>query len=214
MKQTFTLKNFDWIIIGISLIFSVLTLINLINGFKFFSSFLLRIVFTLVCVTALISLLFDKFNGERFSRIFIIVYLIFLGILVLYQFLTDLIFYDANRLNLLQNYTLILKLLGGIALLYFAIKFSKQQKTEHIKDYGVLIIGIGIFTIVYVLTRTLEPNFVSPDLIMGYPIWKTITKSIIGILILMIGFRIKNIKTKFKKGLMLTSVLIFIVGLI
>lgn len=206
MKQTFTDKNFNWIIIGISLIFSVITLINIFKGFEFFSSFLLRMVLALVSITALVSLFIDKFNGERFSRIFIIVYLIFPCVLTLNQFLTDLIFFEVNRLNLIQNPTFLLKLLSGISLLYFAIKFSKQQKTEHITDYAILIIGVGIFTILYVLTKTLEPNFIAPDFIIGYPMWKTIIKSIIGILILIIGLRINKIKTKFNRGLILTSV--------
>ncbi len=212
MKQTFLHKAFDWILIGISLIFLVLTFINLINGFEYFSSFLLRIAFAFVSVTALISLLVQKFNGERFSRIFIIVALIIPAILILYQYLTDLIFYGANRLNLLQNPTLFLKLVGGIVLLYFAIKFSKQEKAERIKDYGILISGIGIFTICYVLSRTIEPNLNSE--LIDYPIWKTIIKSIIGILTLIIGIRIKNLKTKFNKGQILILILMFIFGLI
>ncbi|RRO20038.1 hypothetical protein [Flavobacteriaceae bacterium 14752] len=214
MKQTFTHKYFDWILIGLSLIFSVLTLMNIFREFEFFSSFLLRIVFVLVSLTALISLLINNFNGERFSRIFVIVYLIFPGILFLNQFLTDIVIYGINRLNPLQNPTLILKLIGGIALLYFSIKFSKQHKNEHIKDYGIIVIGTGIFVILYVVTKSLEPNFVSPDLILAYPIWKTITKTIIGILILVIGFIIKNNKIKMNKALILTIGLIFIFGLL
>jgi len=212
MKQTFLHKTFDWILIGISLIFSVLTFMNLVNGFEHFSNFLLRIAFAFVSATALISLLVQRFNGERFSRIFIIVALIIPAILILYQYLTDLVFYGANRLNLLQNPILFLKLVGGIILLYLAIKFSKQQKAELIKDYGILIIGIGIFTICYVLTRTIEPNLNSE--LIDYPIWKTISKSIIGILTLVIGIRIKIEKMKFNTGLILTLILMFIFGLI
>lgn len=212
MKQTFSHKTFDWTLIGISLIFSILTFINLINGFEYFSSFLLRIALVFVSATALISLLVQNFNGERFTRIFIIVALIIPALLILYQYLTDLVFYGANRLKLLQNPTIYLKLVVGIVLLYFVIKFSKQQIAERIKDYGILIIGIGIFTICYVLTRTLEPNLNSE--LVAYPIWKTIIKSIIGILTLIIGIRIKNLETKFNKGLILTLILMFVFGLI
>ena len=212
MKKIFAHKVFDWILIGISLIFSVLTFMNLMNGFEYFSSFILRITFAFVSATALISLLIQKFNGERLSRIFIIVSLIIPAILIFYQYLIDLVFYGVNRLNLLQNPTLFLKLIGGIVLLYFAIKFSKQEKVDRIKDYGILIIGIGTFTICYVLIRTIEPNLNSE--LTDYPIWKTIIKTIIGILTLIIGIRIKNLKTKFNKGLILTLILMFIFGLI
>ena len=189
-------------------------MIRIISEFEFFSSFLLRIVFALVSLTALISLLINKFNGERFSRIFIIAYLIFPGILFLNRFLTDIVFYGINRLNPLHNPTLIFKLIAGIALLYFSIKFSKQPKNEHIKDYGIIVIGTGIFVILYAITKSLEPNFVSPDLILAYPVWKTITKTIIGIMILVIGFRMKNNKTKMNKALIFAIGLIFIFGLL
>lgn len=212
MKQTFSHKTLDWIIIGISLLFSVLTFINLTNGFEYFSSYILRLTFALVSLTAFISMFFQKVNGERFSRIFLIVVLVIPGIMILYQFLTDLIFYGVNRMNLLQNPTLFPKLLGGIALLYFAIKYSNQQKAERIKDYGILIVGIGIFTICYALTRAIEP-IVNLELI-DYPIWKTTAKSIIGILTLIIGIKIKKQKLQFNKGLIMTSILMFIFGLI
>jgi hypothetical protein len=212
MKQTYLHKSFDWILITISLIFLVITFMNLINGFEYFSSFLLKIAFVFVSAIALISLLVQKLNGERFSRLFIIVALIIPAILILYHYLTDLIFYGVNRLNLLQNPSLFLKLVGGIVLLYFAIKFSKQEKVERIKDYGILIIGVGIFTVCYVLIRTIEPNLNSE--LIDYPTWKTIIKSIFGILTLIVGIRIKNRKTKFNKGLLLTLILMLIFGLI
>jgi hypothetical protein len=113
---------------------------------------------------------------------------------------------------LLENPLLFLKLVAGIILFYLTLKYSRQQKSEQTKDYGILIIGIGIFTVCYVLTRTVEPNFNSD--LSDYPIWKTIVKSIIGIATLIIGTRIKNEKIKFKKGLIWTIILMFIFGLI
>jgi hypothetical protein len=107
-----------------------------------------------------------------------------------------------------------MKFVSGMILFYLTLKWSKQEKTERIKDYGILIIGIGIFIILYILTRTLEPNLVTNDLIIGYPMWKTIVKSLIGITILLIGTRIKKEKIVFKKGVIWTIVLIFIFGLI
>ncbi len=212
MKQTFLYKTFDWVLIVISLISSILTFLKLINGFEYFSTFLLKIAFTFVSLTALISLLVQKINGERFSRIFLIVMFIIPAIFVLYEYLTDLIFYGINRLNLLQNPFLYVKLIVGVILFYLTIKFSKQKKTQRIKDYGILISGIGIFVICYVLIRKIEPNFNSE--LMNYSNWKAIIKSIIGILVFFVGIRIKNQKIKLNKGIILTSITMFIFGLI
>ncbi|WP_396149848.1 hypothetical protein [Flavobacterium sp.] len=212
MKQTFLYKTFDWILVVVSLYFSIFSFENLINGYEYFSTFLLKIVFFIISITALISLLFKHLNGERFSRIFLIVVLIIPAILVLNQYLVDLIFYSINRLNLIQNYILFLKLIAGLVLLYLAIKFSKQQKAEQIKDIGILIIGISFFTNFYVLVRTIEPNFNSE--LSNYPIYKTIIKLIIGILTLIIGIRIKNQKVKFNRALIITLILLFTFGLI
>ena len=214
MKKTFSNRILDWILIGISLLFSILTVWNLLNGFDFFSSYLLRIIFALTSITAFLSLLISNLNGERFSRIFILVNLIFPTILIANKFTNDLVFYGTTRTELLQNPLLFAKLVGGIILFYLTLKWSKKEKTERIKDYGILIIGIGIFITLYILTRTLEPNFVTNDLIIGYPLWKTIVKSVIGIIILLIGTRIIKEKIDFKKGLIWTVVLMFIFGMI
>lgn len=212
MKKTFSNRFLDWILIGVSLLFAILTVLNLTNGFEYLSIYLIRITFALTSILAFLSLLIYKINGERFSRIFILIVLIFPTILIAYQFITDLILYDFTRTDLLQNPLLFLNIIGGIILFYMTLKYSRQQKEERIKDYGILIVGVGIFTISYILTRTLEPSFNSD--LNYYPIWKIIVKSVIGIVTLLIGIRIKNEKIKFKKGLIWTIFLIFIFGLI
>lgn len=212
MKQTFSNKVFNWALIGISLIFSVLTIMSLYDRFDFFSVYLIKIVFAFISVTALISLIVKEINGELYSRLFIVTVVIFPGIFVLNEFITDLVFYGAYRPNLLRNPTLFFQLLSGITLLYFAIKFSKQPRSARTIDYGILIIGIGIYTILYVMTRFIEP-FLNLKII-EYPIWKAIIKSIIGVATLIIGLRTKNGKIKFKKSLILTIILVFIFGLI
>jgi hypothetical protein len=214
MKKTFSNRILDWILIGTTLLFSILTVWNLLSGFDFFSSYLLRITFALTSITALLSLLTSKLNGERFSRIFILVTLIFPAVFITNLVITDLVFYGANRTDLLQNPYPFLKLVGGIILFYVTLKFSTHTKVEQIKDYGILIIGTGIFMILFILIRTFEPNFVTNDLIIGYPMWKTIVKNVIGIAVLLIGTRIIKEKMEFKKGLIWTLVLTFIFGLI
>ncbi len=212
MKKTFSNKILDWTLVGIALLFSVLAVWDLKNGFEFFSSYLLKIVIALISTTTFLSLLISKINSERFSRIFVLVVLIIPAVLIANQFITDLVFYGATRTDLLQNPLLFINPMVGIIIFQLTIKYSRQEKSEQIKDYGILIIGVGIFTICYVLTRTIEPNFSS--YLNDYPIWKTIVKSVIGIATLIIGTRIKNEKMKFKKGLIWTIILMFIFGLI
>ena len=212
MKKTFSNWILDWILIGISLLFSVLAVWKLTNGIDIISSYLLRIVIALVSISAVLGLLVTKFNGERFFRFFVLVVLIFPPILVIYEFITDLVFYGITRMNLLENPFLYLKLISGIILFYLTLVYSKQPITERKKDYGILIIGIGVFIICYVLTRTIEPNFNSE--FNNYPVWKTIVKISFGIAILFIGTGIKNQKLKFNKVLILTLILMFILGLI
>ncbi|WP_367914818.1 hypothetical protein [Leadbetterella sp. DM7] len=212
IKQTFSNKYFDWILIGISLVFSVLEIINLVNGFEYFGTYLFSVALFIASAAAFFSLLLGKINGERFSRIFIITVLIVPGFLILNQYLTDLVFYGINQQHLLQNPMLFLKITGGIVLLYFAIQFSKQPQTERIKDYGILIIGTGVFVICYTLIRTVEP--VSNSELTAYPIWKTGLKSILGIMVLIIGIRIKDQKLKFSKGVISVLITMFIFGVI
>lgn len=212
IKKPFTNKIIDLILIGITSFFVILTVWNLTNGFEYLSSYLIRIAFALTSMMTFLSLLISQMNGERFSRIFILVILIFPAVLMANQFTTDWIFYGVIRTDLLQNPFFFLKLFGGIILFYLSLKYSRQRKEERTKDYGVLIIGIGIFIVAYVLTRTIESNF-NADL-NGYPIWKTIVKSVIGITTLIIGTQIKKEKIKFKKGLIWTITLMFIFGLL
>ena len=212
MKKTYSLRILDWILVGISLFFSVLTVWNLTTGFDFFSGYLVRIVFALASITAVLSLLISRINGERFSRIFILVVLLLPPLLIANLFITDLVFYGATRTDLLQDPSLYLKLVSGLILLFLTLKYSKQQKEDRRSDYGVLIIGVGIFAICYALTLTIEPYF-NTDL-SDYPIWKTIVNLIIGITTMMIGIQLKVGKLKFNKGLILTLILMFIFGLI
>lgn len=212
MKKTFSNKILDWILLVISLLFLVLAVWDLKNGFEFFSSYLLKIVVALISTTAFLSLLIPKVNSERFSRIFVLVVLIIPAVFIVNQFITDLVFYSITRTDLLQNPLFFINPIAGIIIFQLTLKYSRQERSEQIKDYGILIIGVGFFTICYVFTRTIEPNF---NLALNeYPIWKTIVKSVIGTATLIIGIRIKNKKIKFKKGLIWTIILMFIFGLI
>lgn len=213
MKQTFSLKYVDWIIIIVSLLFSINAVNNLLSPIEFPSSFLLRIIFALAPTIALISLFLKKMNGERFTRIFVMVSLIIPPILLLNQIFTDFVLYGANRFDLLENPILLfINLVLGIVLLYLVTKHSNQTSLERIKDYGILIILIGVFAIIYVLLMTIQPNMYEE--LNDYPIWKTCIKSVIGIVIIVFGFRLKNEKLTLKTCLIFVMISLFVYGII
>jgi hypothetical protein len=212
MKQTFSNKYFDWILIAITFLFSIDTVLNLFNKFEYFSSYLLRITFALVSIAALISLVVKNGNGEKYSRFFIIVGLIIPSLLIFNQFITDLIFYGTKRLNFLLNPILYLKFIIGIILFILTIKYSKQTKSDRIKDYGILTSYIGIFLIGLILIKAIEPNFNTE--LNNVPIWKIIVKTIIGLSIVYLGYRLKNENIKLKTSVILFLISMFIYGLI
>lgn len=213
MKQTFSLKYLDWIIIIVSFLFSINAVNNLLNPLEFPSSYLLRIVFALAPIMAFISLIFKKMNGERFTRIFVMVSLIIPTILIANKIFTDFILYGANRFDLLENPILLfINLVLGIVLLYLFTKYSNQTSLERIKDYGVLIILVGVFALIYVLLLTIQPSMYSE--LNNYPIWKTFIKSIIGIAIIFFGFRLKNQRLTLKTCLIFVLISLFVYGII
>lgn len=212
MKQTFSNKYFDWILIAVTVLCLIDLVPNLFSKFEFFGSYLLRVTFALVSIVALISLIAKKGNGERYSRFFIIVGLIVPSLLIFNQFLTDLIFYGVNRTSLLQNPILHLKFVIGIGLFILTLKYSKQTKSDRTEDYGILTSYIGIFLILLILIRTIEPNFIST--LNNVPIWKFITKTIIGLVIVYLGYRLKNENMKLKTCIILALISMFIFGLI
>jgi len=212
MKKIFSNRILDWVLAGTSLLFVVLTTWNIVNDFEYLSTYLVRIAFFLTSILAFFSLLIFRTKAERFLRIFILVNLIFPAIFTFNLFVTDFVFYSALRTDLLRSPLLFIQFLAGIILFYLTLIYSRQQKKERIKDYGILIIGIGVFIICYVYTRTVEASFY-PEL-NAYPIWKTVAKSVITIGVILMGSRVNNEKVKLKKGLIWTIVLLFINGLI
>lgn len=212
MKNTFSHKYLDWILIVISLLFSVDSILILFNEFDFFSTFTLRLIFAFVSVLALISLLVNNLNGERYSRIFIIVATIIPAIIILNQFFTDLIFYGISRTDLLQNPILFLKAIIGIILFILIIKYSRQTKSERRKDYGILAMSIGIFATIFVIIKAIQTN--TMEGLQELPLWKLITKSLIGLIVAYFGLRLKNDKIKLKSCIIITLILMLIYNLI
>jgi len=212
MKQIFSNKYFDWILIAITVFFSTDLILNLFREFGYFSSFFLQITFAFTSIVTLISLFVKNGNSERCLRFFIIVGLIIPSLFIFNQFITDLLFYGIYRSNLLQNPILHLKFILGILLFILTIKYSKQTKSDRIKDYGILTSYTGIFLIVLILIRAIEPTFFIE--LNNVSIWKIIVKIIIGSLIVYLGYRLINENIKLKTCAILSIIAMFIYGLI
>lgn len=207
IKETFSNKYFNIILIGITLYFTVISITKLIGEFDFFSNYLLRISAVLLSSLAFFTLLVKNANGERFTRFFIIGVLIFPLFTVLNQFLVDSLFYGINRINLLQNTLLNSIGLVGILLYFLSHHFSKQTQTSQQKDIGLFICGIGIFIVIRTIISAIEANYVHD---MRPITFSEITiKTVIIILLFFIGFRMHQQKLKFGKGLLFTFVLLF-----
>jgi hypothetical protein len=212
MKQTFSNKYLDWVLIAVAVFFSVYNIKILFNVFDFFNSYLLRIAFSISSVLAISSLVIKNMNGEKYSRFFIIIVLIFPSLFLVNTYITDLAFYGVNKTDLLKDSFLYINLIFGIMLFMFSIKYSKQTKPTRISNYGILISYVGIFAIILIVTHAIQANFIAE--LNNVPIWKIIIKSIIGLLIILVGYQLKNEKIKLTKGLFFSILLIFIYGLL
>lgn len=207
IKETFSNKYFNIILIGITLYFTVISITKLIGEFDFYSNYVLRISAVLLSILAFFTLLVKNTNGERFTRFFIIGVLIFPLFTVLNQFLVDSLFYGINRINLLQNTLLNSIGLVGILLYFLSHHFSKQTQTSHQKDFGLFICGIGIFIVMRTIIRIIEANYVHD--MHPFSFSEITIKTVIIILLFFIGFRMQQQKLKFGKGLLFTFVLLF-----
>ncbi len=205
MKQTYTKRYFDFVLIACSLLFFIDIVVSLFDKLEYFSIYLLRITWAFVSVLSLISLTTTKLNSERYSRFFIIINLIVPPTLILVQFLTDLLFYGANRTDLLQNPVLYIKLIIGIILYVLSIRFSREQESKTIRDYGILTILIGLFVLVLSTLIIIESN------VKNLTNTTFAMKTIVGLLIVLLGIRLKSEKIKFKVFIILLSILTFVI---
>jgi hypothetical protein len=204
MKPTYNKKYFDFALIAFSLLFFLDSAVSLFDKFDYLSSYLLRVIWTSFSVLSLISLGTSKLNGERYSRAFILINLVLPSTLVFIQCLADLLFYGAIRTDLLQNPTLYIKLVIGIILLILSLKFSNEQKLERIRNYGILTILVGLFVVLFTFIVTIESSTKSfTDIAF-------VIKTMIGLLIIFLGVKLRSEKVKFRTFLILLLTLAFI----
>ena len=212
MKKTFSNIFLNWTLIIITLLFSTNSIYRLFSPIEFYSIFFLKIVFAFFSVAAFVSLILANKNAKRNTRFFIVILMLIPQLHIWNQFLTDLLFYSINRINLLLNPFLFLIFITGIILFALSIKYSDEVKLVRIKDYGLLIILFGIFNIIMILIESVETHFVAELTKKSY--WEIITKILLGLCIIYFGFRLKNEKMKLKSCLLLSFILIFIYKII
>jgi len=115
------------------------------------------------------------------------------------------LFYGANRTDLLQNPVLYIKLIIGIILYVLSIRFSREQESKTIRDYGILTILIGLFVLVLSTLIIIESN------VKNLTNTTFAMKTIVGLLIVLLGIRLKSEKIKFKVFIILLSILTFVI---
>lgn len=212
VKNTYLNKHLDWILIIISFASAIAFIGNLLKSFEFVSSYLLRIIYAQAAVTSFVSLIQKDTDGTRYSKYFVIIIFIFPAISIINQFLTHILFYDIARLNLFLNPFIFFKLIIGITLLFFCIKYSKKSKPEQLKDYAVLIMLVGLYLITLTLIKSLEAN-IRLDL-NRIPLLETTIEGLLGLSIIFSGFRFKKGRTKPLPTIIMTSLLISIYSLV
>lgn len=203
MKQTYTNQSFNLILIAIAFYSTVQNMLKLFGPGYFLSSLLVPIAFIAISFGALISMTMNKLNGERFSRFFIIITLILPPTLVFIQYLTDVVFYGMNRWDLVLRPILYLQLIVGIILFLLSIRFSRTGKSERIADYGILIALLGIFLVVYTLTRVIEAS-------LSILSFKYFINTTLGLFITYLGYRLKNRKMTLQTCMALCFIAIII----
>ncbi len=195
----------------INLIVLIQVTYNLFQPFDYVSSFSLRLVFAIVSMCSILSILIKEMDSERFLSIFVIVTLIIPSCLILYDFMKDFLLYGIVRTELIASPILYIKLILGLILIYFSILFSKTTHENRINDYCLMIVLIGLYVtilsvIIYFESRSYSNSFPKSILSSGL-------KLLFGGLIILMGFRIKNKKTKIKRGIIYFLILFISYGL-
>jgi hypothetical protein len=211
-KQTYTNKFFDYALVAITLLFSLDGVLALFGEVGYLSNYFIKVCLAAVSVMACLSLFVNQLNGERYSRYFVIIVLILVPLFVFGQYLADLGFYGINRTDLLQHPFVYVKLISGIALLILSIRFSSEDSAARVKDYGILTMLIGTFSLILVVIRTMEPdgiNFNDPAFMMGFEFF---VKFAVSLLIIFLGYRLMRQKITWKTCTILCVILAFLYG--
>ena len=212
MKTIYKNRTFDWIMILINLLVLVQVIYNLFLPFNYLSSYSLRLVFAIVSMGPILSVLIKKMNSERFFSFFIFITLIIPPCFVIFEFLKDLAIYGICRTDRIDNPILLVKLIIGIILIYFSIKYSKISHEDRAVNYYILIMLIGLYIIILTGIMHFESRLNSE--LHNKPIWISVLKIILGFMIIFVGYLLKKKRIKTKKGLVYVLIFIIANGLI
>lgn len=208
MKEIYSNKIFNWILIIISILIIIDSFYLLTTEFEYLNILTLRITLIIIPFLSLLSFFVNRLNKELFSRIFILANLIFIPFTIYFQFLVDAIIYSITRINLISNPILHSKFLIGLLLFYLSIKYSHKNKFQRQKEYGIIIMTYGIFLIVLTITKIFDYNFTDFSTI------EFVLKLILSIGIFFIGNKLRINKLNFKKSITITGILATICALI
>lgn len=208
MKQIYSNKIFNWII----LIVSILNLIDISSRlnqkYEFVSALILKITLFILPILSALSFFLKKMNKELYSRSFILVNLIYLPIFVYFQYLVNLLFYSFNRTELISKPTMHLSFFVGLILFFLSLKFSKQTKIQRQNEYGKLIIFYGLFLLLLNLIQIFDNNSTN------FSVITFCIKILVSISIIFIGNKLRTERLKFKTTLIIVLILAMINGIL
>ena len=208
MKNVFSNKIFNWILV----IISILTLIDsaylLSKEFAYLNVLFLRIVVLVISTSSLLSFFILKLNKEFYSRLFILGNLILIPLLIYYSFLVDQLLYSVTRTDLVSNPAIHIKFLIGFILFYYSIKFSQESKTDRQREYGLMIMLYGLFLIILNFTKVFD--YTSQD----FSLIEFIIKIIMSSGIIFTGNRLRLGKLKFKTSIIITIIIAVVFGML
>lgn len=195
MKNTFSNKIYNWILIFIFFAFAIYQLTCLFSRFPFISNYFETVFNLSLALIALYSLVNSKMDGEKYSFLFIIGYLILFPISYYTQYLSRIIKYVFSTVDF--SFPIIhLIFLIGVFLLYFGNKFSKKTTTERNKNFGFISIIIGVYLILQRFINIFDFGF-------NYSILKFMLVILIPCAIIFIGNKLKTNSINAKNGIIL-----------
>ncbi|MDF2553692.1 MAG: hypothetical protein K0R77_2967 [Chryseobacterium sp.] len=205
MKEIYSNKIFNWILIVISIITLIDTSYLLTTDFEYCNVLTLRIILFIIPALSLLSFFVIKLNKEFYSRLFILANLIAPIISIYYRFLVDLLFYSVTRTDVISNPAIHVKLLIGIILFHFSIKFSKNSEKQRENEYGIMTMIYGIFLIILSCSKLFHTDS------FNFSVIEFIIKVLLCFGVVLIGNKLRLEKITFKKYLILTLILTVVI---
>ncbi|GLB53033.1 hypothetical protein NBRC110019_20730 [Neptunitalea chrysea] len=160
--------------------------------FEFFSAYLNYLALTASALFALITMLIPGLNGERYSRIFIVITFIVTPLVLLYKYFTTLVFFNVNLSNYVLTPLFYICLTTGVILLAGAIKFSRFHIYYHTDDGAVLLKLLGSFLIIRLITQLIEIAYFKT--ILPIPIWAIIIKLLSAGSMIYLGYLMRKLE--------------------